>query len=64
MVPLGYAEINNIFTDNVENFGIVVPIYNLLEYSDNYSMASGICRIYYRDEMNDNANENNLIITE
>ena len=64
MVPLGHAEINNIFTDNVENFGIVVPIYNLLEYSENYSIASGFCRIYYRDEMNDNANENNLIITE
>ena len=29
MVPLGHAEINSIFTDNVENFGIVVPIYNL-----------------------------------
>ena len=64
MAPLGHAEINNIFTDNVEDFGIVVPICNLLEYSDNYSLASKISQIYYRDEMNDNANENNLIITE
>ena len=31
MAPLGHAEINNIFTDNVEDFGIVVPICNLLE---------------------------------
>ena len=31
----------------------------LLEYSDNYSVTSGILWNYYRDEVNDNANENN-----
>ena len=36
-----------------------MPIYNLLEYSDNYSMASGSFWNYYRDEINDDANENN-----
>ena len=27
-----------------------MPMYNLLEYSDNYSEASGSLRQYYRDE--------------
>ena len=35
-----------------------MPIYNLLEYSDNYSMTSGSLWNYYRDEINDDANEN------
>ena len=33
-------------------------MYNLLEYSNNYSMISGILWSYYRDEINDNVNEN------
>ena len=36
-----------------------MPKYNLLEYSNNYSMTSGSFRNYYRDEVNDSANENN-----
>ena len=35
-----------------------MPIYNLLEYSDNYSMTSGSLWNYYRDEVNDSAIEN------
>ena len=31
--------INNTLTDNAENPDIVMPMYNLLEYSDNYSMT-------------------------
>ena len=34
-------------------------MYNLLEYSDNYSMASESLWNYYRDDVNDDANENN-----
>ena len=34
-------------------------MYNLLEYSNNYSMASGSLWNYYKDEVNHNANENN-----
>ena len=34
-------------------------MYNLLEYSDNYSMTSGRLWNYYRDEINDDDNENN-----
>ena len=31
-----------------------MPIYNLIEYSDNYSKTSGNLWKYYRDEPNDN----------
>ena len=34
-------------------------VYNLLEYSDNFSMALGNLWNYYRDETNDDADENN-----
>ena len=30
-----------------------MPIYNLLEYSDNYSLTSRRLRNFYRDEIND-----------
>ena len=36
-----------------------MSMYNLLEYSDNYSLRSGSLWDYYRDELNDSANENN-----
>ena len=31
---------NNRFVDNAEDLDIVIPLYNLLEYSGNYSMTS------------------------
>ena len=34
-----------------------MPIYNLLEYSNNYSMTSGSLWDYYKDEINDDQNE-------
>ena len=36
-----------------------MPIYNLLEYIDNFCMRSENCCNYYRDKVNDSANENN-----
>ena len=36
-----------------------MPMYNLLEHSDNYSMRSGSLWNYYRDEVNDDVNEVN-----
>ena len=41
-----------------------MPIYNLLEYSENYSLTSGSLWNYYSDEVNDSAdvNENNFRI--
>ena len=52
------TKINNIFVDNAEDLDIVMPMYNLLEYSDNYSMTSGSLWNYYRDEINDDEYEN------
>ena len=34
-----------------------MPMYNLLEYSDNFSMTSESLWNYYRDEVNDSAND-------
>ena len=31
-----------------------MPMYNLIEYSDNYSKTSGSLYEYYKDELNDN----------
>ena len=39
------TKIKEKFVDNAENLDIVMPIYNPLEYSDNYSTTSGICGI-------------------
>ena len=33
------SKINNVLVDNAEDLDIVMQMYNLLEYSDNYSMA-------------------------
>ena len=53
------SKINNTFVDNAEDLDIVMPIYNLLAYSDNYSMTSGRLWNYYRDKVNGSANDNN-----
>ena len=36
-----------------------MPMYNLLEYSDKYSMTSGSLRNYCKDKVKDSANEDN-----
>ena len=53
------SKINNTFSDNAEhrNINIAMVTYNLLGYSDNCSMSSGKLLNYYRDEVNDDANE-------
>ena len=52
------SKISNTFIDNAENLDIVMLMYNFLEYSDNYSMKSKRLLNYYRDKVNDSANEN------
>ena len=52
------SKINNTFIDNAEDLDIVMLIYNLLEYSNNYSMILGSFWNYYRDGVNGFANEN------
>ena len=46
--------LNNIEIDNAKDIDSVMPIHNLIEYSDNYSKASGGLWQYYRDEPKDN----------
>ena len=50
------SKISNTFIDNVEDLDSVMPVYNLLEYSDNYSKTSGSLWSYFRDEINDSVN--------
>ena len=48
------SEINNTEINNTKDIDIVMPMYNLIEYSDNYSKISGSLWQYYKDEPNDN----------
>ena len=43
-------EINDEHVDTAENSDIVMPMYNLIEYSDNYQDSSAILYQYKRDE--------------
>ena len=49
------SKINNALLDNAEDLDIVMPIYSLTEYSENYSRAAGTLRNYYRNETNSGA---------
>ena len=44
--------INNVLIDNAEDLDVVVPIYNLIEYSKKYRKTTGSLWHYYRDESN------------
>ena len=52
--------IKNLFIDNKEDLDMVIAMYNLLESSDDYSVTSRSLWNYYRDEINDDVNENNV----
>ena len=44
------SKINGIKIDNAEDLDVVMPMYNLLEYSKNYRKTTGSLWNYYRDE--------------
>ena len=48
------SRINNTDIDNAQDIDIAMPMYNLIEYSDNYSKTSGSLWQYYKDDPNDN----------
>ena len=54
--------INGEHVDTAENLDIIMPIYNLLEYSVNYADSSGTLYQFKRDEQNMN-NENIADVT-
>ena len=53
------SKINGVLVENVEDLDIVMPIYNLLEYSKNYLKTSASLRNYFRDELTDETNDDN-----
>ena len=48
------SRINNTDIDNAQDIDIAMPMYNLIEYSDNYSKTSESLWQYYKDDPNDN----------
>ena len=48
------SEINNTQIYNAKDIDIVIPMYSLIEHSNNYAKKSGSLWQYYRDEPNDN----------
>ena len=54
------TEINDVFIDEANYIYIAMPMYNLIEYSDNYSDTSGSLRQFKRDEVP--ANNDDLTI--
>ena len=52
------SKINSILIDSSEHLDIVMPMYNLIEYSKNCSKTTGSLWNYYRDETNSGAVEN------
>ena len=47
------SKINGIKIDNTEDLDVIMPMYNLLEYSKNYKKTTGSLWNYYRDEPSD-----------
>ena len=52
------TEINETFIDEAEHINIAMPMYNLIEYSDNYSDTSGSLWQFKRDEIEENVDLN------
>ena len=48
------CQINNTHVDNAKYIDIVMPMYNLIEYSDNYAKTTGSLWQYFIDEPDDN----------
>ena len=44
------SRINNMQVDDAHEVDVLIPMYNLIEYSDNYSKACGILWQYCEDE--------------
>ena len=44
------SKLKNTQIDNDKDIDVVMPMYNLIEYSDYYSKTSGSLWLYYTDE--------------
>ena len=54
------TRINGELIEDADDLDIVMPMYNLLEYSKNYRETIGSLYNYYRDELSDDADDNNF----
>ena len=54
------TRINGELIEDADDLDIVMSMYNLLEYSKNYRKTIGSLYIYYRDELIDDADDNNF----
>ena len=54
-----FTEIDGTFVDETDFINITMPMYNLIEYSDNYSDTSGSLWNFKRDEIVNNADMTN-----
>ena len=52
------TRINSELVEDADDLDIVMPMYNLLEYSKNYRKTIGSLYNYYRDELTNDANDN------
>ena len=52
------SKINGVKIDNAEDLDVVMPMYNLLEYSKNYKKTTGSLWNYYRDEPRNSLSSN------
>ena len=55
------SKTNGIKIDNAEYLDVVMPMYNLLEYSKNYIKTSGSLWNYYRDKPSSSIDDDNII---
>ena len=54
------TRINGQLIEDADDLDIVMPMYNLFEYSKNYRKTIGSLYNYYRDELSDDADDNNF----
>ena len=54
------TRINGELNEDADDLDIVMSMYNLLEYSKNYRKTIGSLYSYYRDEISDDADDNNF----
>ena len=54
------TRINGELIEDADDLDIVMPMYNLLEYSKNYRKTIGSLYNYYRDELSDDHDNDNF----
>ena len=54
------SKISGVKIDNAEDLDVVMPMYNLLEYSNNYRKTTSSLWNYYRDEKKSDTDDNEI----